>query len=285
MRSRGLGRTPAGAYGYGGAPYRGGAPAAAPAQPAPNPSNPREQELLRELERENGYYRGLREAQQAAPPPAPTAPAAYDPRVPPPGLTPQEWDEIQTRRQAAIIGPAVATAVTQALAALGFTPQGIAGVAGVAGVQHPLAQPAAAPPADSLAGLKSMLSGYKDFQKFAKEFITSATPEGGGIETPEAELDEAAMKPIMGGLIKQPGTDDPMLYSQKLEEESWAQYIIRLGAHNPALAQRFINKAIEVLDPRALAAFLEKMATASANKGKPAQQGQAPQIAQGGQPP
>jgi hypothetical protein len=283
---------PAQAYAPG-QPAQASAPVAAPvaAMPAPNLGNPREAELLRELAGENGYYRGLLEGK--ANQPAPVAPMpvvqqtpAYDPRLPPRGLTEEEWEVIQTQRQARVLGPAVAQAVTQALAALGITPQGI-GVGRPGQAVGAPVQPLAAPvgPKSPKEIVKDALDVIRTFRQLGSEVAEEFAPDAAEAVTAAAAAaadDDSVMKPVMGGALKHPGTDMPVLFGQKLEGETWPEYLMRYVAHNPSSGEMVLKYATKVLDPKALSAFVQNLANQKTGP-KPGGGNKPPEL--GGGPP
>lgn len=235
-------------------------------QSAPNLDNPREQELLRQLSSENGFYKGLLEGRAAVVAPAAPAvatPAPFDPRVPPPGLTSGEWEKIQLERQAAAIGPAVAQAVAQTLAGMGFTPQGIQAM------QHPPAPPVPAAlekPTDAFDQVRKTFAMFQEFRKLDKGLAALVgAPESEAPEAVVPEVDPAEMKPVMGGMELIPGLGK-VLYGQRLEDENWTDYLVRLYMHNPGLGNKIIGVAMEKLDPKAIGAFMQAIATRSAPK-------------------
>lgn len=266
-----MGGYPSGPGPYFPPPAQGQAPAA---QPAPNLANPAEAALLRQLAEQNGFYRGLLEGQQtaaAAPAPAPTAPPQRDPRLPPEGMTAEEWENVLAQRQAKTIGPIV----VQSMLAMGLTPQLIQSLQAMAqgqGVQQgqtalPVAQPT---PSDPLAGFRSVIDAIKGMASMKKDVakvLGIELPEegagGGGAE--EKEEDPTQMKPVLGGVVF-PGTDQPMSFGSKLEDETWPEYIVRLGTHNPAMAMAALDKLSKVLDPKVLSGIVEKIAMAGAGK-------------------
>jgi hypothetical protein len=255
---RSLSRNP---FGIGPAPV-----APAPAA-APNPQNPREAELLRQLAQENGFYRGLMEgraeiaAAPAAPAPvAPAAPAARDPNAKPAGLTDEEWASIQRTRLAKDMGPAIAQAVTASLVGMGFTPDVVAGLKagqGLGGTPGAVpVQPAA--PVTAMDALNDALKLIESATKF-KEKLIGMLPEGGSGggdgETSREEDDPLKMKPTGIG---------EMAYGPKLEDESWPDYLIRWGTHNPGAMQRIMAKAAQILDPETIQKVVMAIAERSA---------------------
>ena len=231
----GFGHMQRGTYGY-------------PQQPTQGPQpTQREADLMRELARENGKWEGIFQQMQNTPPaatPAATAATAYDPRLPPPGVRADEWEMIQENRNAR----GVAKAVVQALTAMGITPGAMQPAAPVAVV------PAVAQTPVSLLGALNdavtMLKELGTFQKKVAEVLPGAA--GGAAEPAEKEEDPALMKPLGGGLVRYPGSESPMVGREKLEDESWFEYLFQMAVNNPAAAQDIMGKAMGVLDPAAL---------------------------------
>lgn len=245
-------------------PFPAGYPAPAGATPpaiAPNPSNPREAELLRQLAQENGFYRGLMEgrAEVAAVPttPTPAATPARDPNAKPPGLTDEEWASIQRTRIMKDIGPAIAQAVTASLAGMGFTPEVVAGMRGAALQPVPVGPPPA--PVTAMDALNEALKLIESATKF-KEKLVGMMPDsgGGGDAAPKEEDDPLKMKPTGIG---------EMAYGPKLEDESWPDYLIRWGTHNPGAMQQIMAKAAQILDPQTIQKVVMAIAERGAKKG------------------
>ena len=84
------------------------------------------------------------------------------------------------------------------------------------------------------------------------------------------------MKPV-GATF--PGTEAPMLYGPKMDDESWMEYFIRIGVANPAAAQAILAKASQILDPKTLNELISAFANRTGGKkvsGPSAPQPQAP---------
>lgn len=228
----------------------------------------RDMEQVQELAGSNGYLRGLLEMhqKQAAQPAAP-APPVHDPRSPPPGLTAQEWEEIQTKRMAAAVGPAV----VQALVAMGFTPN--------------TSQPAVAPvapastpdPIDVVDAALKMIQKFTGAQQRITEAMGAAASAAPGAETTE---DPYAMKPVLGG--EAVAGIGPMAYGPKLEDESVFDYAVRWGTHNPGAIQRVMAYVGGKLSPESIQKLVE---TIAARKKAPPQAPAAPAAPQMGWQP
>lgn len=144
----------------------------------------------------------------------------------------------------------VAKAVVQALTALGITPGALQPQATV---QQPQQPPAA--PVSALGAIKEALNLLKEvgaFQKQVGEILPGTVPGAPATEPETPEEDPTQMKPLGGGLVKYPGSDSPMVGREKLEDESWFEYLFQMAVNNPAAAQDILGKAMSVLDPAAL---------------------------------
>ncbi len=248
--------------GYHGQPYapRGYYPPTSfpmmPSPGAPQGYSARDIEQARELSGSNGYLRGLLEmhekmlASQAAQPVA--SPPSPDPRSPPPGLTAQEWEEIQQKRIASVVGPAV----VQAMVAMGFTPGAATQTPAVA------ATPAQTPdPIDVVDAALKMIQKFAGAQARITEAMGAAAAAAPGVETPTE--DPLAMKPVLGGeAIAGIG---PMAYGPKLEDETWFDYAVRWGTHNPGAIQKILSFVGDKLSPEAIQRLVE---TIAAKRGK-----------------
>lgn len=235
------------------------APSPAPIQ-APN-LNPQENQLLQDLLQKTGFYEGYMKAQKEAGAVAPAAPAApppaRDPNAKPPGLSDEEWASIQRTRLAKDMGPAIAQAVTASLAGMGFTPEVVAGMKG--NLQAVPLQPPPAP-VTAMDALNEALKLIESATKF-KEKLIGMLPEGGGdggSEKEEKEDDPLKMKPTGIG---------EMAYGPKLEDESWPDYLIRWGTHNPGAMQQIMAKAAQILDPQTIQKVVMAIAERGAKKG------------------
>lgn len=262
------GRVGAGGYsrlgmfgGVGGA----GAPPQALNPPLAAPSL-EDQRLLRELLIKNGYNEAMLEVlkeAKAAPAPAP----AYDPRLPPPGLSREEWERVQEDRQSRGVGKAV----VQALTAMGFTPQALQTIQSPpVAVQAP-SPPAQPPMISALDALRGAVTLFKELGSFQKE-VQSIIPTvaGEGVAPEKEEEDPSVMKPVGGGLVKHSGTEVPVMSRPKLEDESWMEYLVQLGVNNMPALEKFMAK----LDPSVVGRILEKVMEkkASAPSAPPAPQ-------------
>jgi len=278
-------------------------------QPPPSqaPSGMTEKDIreLRNSSAEAAYLKGIMagraDAAAGAPPPAPPQAPVYDPRLPPAGLSADEWERLQEERASR----GVAKAVAQTLTAMGFTPQTAQGLQLLQNpqalqqvLQPMIQQPQAAQPLpDPLAALKNafeMFQGYVQFQKKMTEALpgmlggTPGAPAAEGVEPPE--IDPFEMKPVAGG-VTFPGTAAPMMFSPKLDDESHLEYFIRLGVANPNAAQAILGWAAKVLDPKTLNELIQAFAARAGGKKQAAPPtGQAPTRqmgwqAAGGAPP
>jgi hypothetical protein len=256
----------AGASGFA-LPWRGGG--AAPSSPA-GPS-PQEFELLKRMagmSEEKGYLRAMVEALEKGQAPAlaattaPPAPPARDPRLPPPGLSEVEWEEILARRQAKAMGPVI----VQSLTAMGFTPNLLKNIAdllaGSARPQAPAAPAAAPDPFEPFDKAIQVMAAFKKFQ----ERMGVVMPEAAGEAPALPKDDPSAMKVVAGGLVKFPGTDTPMSWGQKLDDESWPEFFLRWGTHNPGAMQAVIERAAKIVDPQALGKLMNAAAERMAKK-------------------
>lgn len=230
---------------------------------------------LKSLSSDAAYLRGKMEAEAAAraAPPAAAAPPSRDPRLPPPGLSEDEWEEIQSRREAKRMG----TAVAQALLAVGITPEVTSSLVKLAqGQGQPAMQATQAQqaPITAMGALKDAAALIKEVTDFQKKIgdVVPGFSSGGAEEKEKEEDDPSRMKPITG--ITFPGTDAPMAYGEKLEDETWTEYIIRLGVHNPAAAERFLGWAARTFDPVTIqkigSAVADRMASKKAAPATPA---------------
>jgi hypothetical protein len=262
-------------------PY--GFPIGAPPTASSTGASQKEIDLLRQLAGESGYYRGLLEQREKgldpqAAPPAPPMPPVRDPRLPPPGLSEEEWDEIQARRQAKTTGPAV----VQALTAMGFTPAFLQSLVGVVQKSQVPAPPQASP--DPFEPFKNAIGVMKAYREFQSQVVGMAPEVAGALGeavAAAAEEDPTMMKPVAGGMVKFPGTEVPMSYGPKLDDESWAEYFIRWGTHNPGAMAKVMEKVAGVLDPKAfselMSAFAKKMSGAPPTAPQPSAPTSAPQ--------
>lgn len=211
----------------------------------------RDMEQVRELAGSNGYLRGLLEmhekhAAQPAPTAAPPTPV-YDPRSPPPGLTAQEWEEIQTKRMASAVGPAV----VQALVAMGFTPNTTQ--AAPAAAVAPQTPP---DPVDIVDAALKMIQKFAGAQARITEAMGAVTSAAPGVETAEDPLE---MKPILGG-EPIPGIGVPR-YGRRLEDEPWFEYAVRWGTNNMGALQKLFAYLGDKIPPDAMQKLAEAIAS------------------------
>jgi len=235
-------------------PDRASAPVASPATSSGMVSRETMDEV-KTLSSDAAYLRGRiemeAEMRAKAPPPAAVAAAPQrDPRSPPPGLSEEEWEDIQARREAKRTG----AAVVQALTAVGFTPEIMQAIPKLlAQAQTPQAATAPltppAPPKTPMEILKDALDVVAEAARFRDKLgvLASGGESGGGDDKEEKEDDPSHMKPITV-----PGIAMPMAYGEKLEDETWTEYAIRWGTHNPAAAEKFLGWAAKTFDPATL---------------------------------
>jgi len=251
--------------------YPPGAGAQVPASTPTQPGMISKETLdeIKTLSSDAAYLRGKMEAeaQAKAQTPAPATPVR-DPRLPPEGLTAEEWDRIQEERQARGVGKAV----VQALTAMGFTPQTMAALHAPPQAVQP-AQPTA--PVTAMGALKEAISLIKEVTGFQKQ-IGEILPEAAGVSGGEAakeDPDPTLMKPI-------PGTD--MRWGEKLEDESWPEYLARWGTHNPQAAEKVLAWAAKTFDPQTFQKIATAIAEALAKRGNRGGQGGTPAAPQAG---
>ena len=110
-----------------------------------------------------------------------------------------------------------------------------------------------------ISQLRETLAVIKEFRQFDKQITDLALPSAAaeGEAAAEDDGDPTTMRPVLGGSLRMAEGAEPISFGEKKEDESWPQYLLRLGTHNPTASTRIMQTAMEKLDPAALMRFVE----------------------------
>lgn len=175
-----------------------------------------------------------------APSPAPVSAPSRAEALRIAGISAEEDEDLKTKR--------LAKAVAIALASMGITPAGIGPQAA------PLPPPPPPPqPKTLVEQARDIFKAFTDIKSLGEELNAVVGPG----ENKPAEADPKVMK-LVGLPGDKIGDDMKAMFGEKLEDESWPQYVVRLAANNPHHTKKIMSWAGEKLDPESLMALMKR---------------------------